>query len=1078
MTLLLLVLRSFRFYWKRNILVMAGVALSAAVFTGALMIGDSMRYSLKQIVHARLGSTTWVVETSDRFFTAALADSMARFIPGNIAPLFVSQGSAIADGGRDRVNRVQFIGIDSRFQTIAGSTAYGEMKEEEVIINAQLAGRLKVKAGDALLFRVAKASLVPLNTPFVSESETTVSFRSTIARVVTSEECGDFYLQNAQSTPYNVFLPLEQLNHLMGMEGRSNRLLLEGDSTQAFVDSVLSASLRPQDVGLKLDFFPDKQEFGISSERIFLDSMTWNLFGAVEEKRDVLTYFVNSIRRNNQVLPYSFVSSWSGLPVNEGEIILNDWAANDLKARVGDTITITWFEIGPLRQLVEKSHSLKVSDVVPITGEYGDSGLMPSIPGLSDAGHCREWKAGIPIALDKIRDKDEAYWNQYKGTPKAFVSCNIAKLWWSNRYGSSTSIRIPAGHFSEEEYYSVFKSSVVAADFGLFARPVKSEGLKAAEGGSDFGQLFFGLSFFLLLSAVLITALLFRLNLETRESQIGTMLQLGFTRRQLSRIFLSEGILVVLPGIVAGLLLGIGYVRIIFYFLNSLWFDIVRTSVILLQVKFTTLLAGFILTLVISSLSLWFPLRNYLGKAVVSLQHKGGTSGNPSDYSRRWWLGIIPLLAGILISVYQIVGGASQIPGYFFLSGFLILAGTLWIIKILIESIRQRQQQFIGFNSLILRSVSRHVNRSMAIVITFSLGAFLLIAVGANRSKMTLSAGEKQSGTGGFGFFAETVVPVLHDLNDPDRRLSDGLDSSLNMVQLSRMSGDDASCLNLNRVTNPSILGVDVSTLSGRFEFQTLTDGMNLVNPWLSLKEILPGNVIPAVADQTVIQWGLGMKTGDTLLYLGEKGDTLRLRLIGGLLPSVFQGYVLVDQSHFLNYFPSHSGSSVFLITNSDEEVKDELLNQYRDYGMDIIPTPEKLATFQSVTNTYLSIFMTLGFLALAIGTLGILVVVARTLLERRREMALMQAMGYSRRSLVWMMVAEYSGLLAAALSIALITAFLALLPALLDGSLTVSLTFSGLLFLGIVIHVLLWIALISFRMLNKGKLIPEIVRE
>jgi len=1071
MTFLQLVLKSFRFYLKRNLLVMAGVALTTAILTGALMIGDSMRFSLKQIVNSRLGNATYVVEASDRYFTTSLADALTKSARLEVAPLFIINGSAIADGGQNRVNRVQFIGTDDRFSPFAGTDIYRNLSDNEVIINNQLARRLNVKAGDALLFRMAKASLVPLNTPFVSDTETSVSFRATIRQVAGGEERGDFNLQNAQSTPFNVFLPLDKLNRLMEMEGRSNRLLVAGEIPFSALDSALNASLTPADAGLKFDFLPDKAEFGITSDRIFLDSLTWDLLSGVEGKRDILTYFVNAIRSGERGVPYSFVSSWNDIELEEGEIILNDWTAGDLKTSFGDSVTLTWFEVGPLRQLVEKSARLKVSKVVPMNGDYGDSSLMPFIPGLSDAGHCREWEAGVPVQLDQIRDKDEAYWNRYKGTPKAFVSYDFAKKHWSNRFGSSTAIRIPSSGFSEEEFREHFSRYARAADFGIFVRPVKAEGLKAAEGGTDFGQLFLGLSFFLLLTALLITALLFRLNLETREKQIGTMVQLGFSRKLLFRIFLAEGLLIALPGIAAGLLLGLLYVGVIFYFLNSIWFDIVRTSVILLNVRISTLVVGVLLSLVISGLSILFPLRNYLRKSVAILQKKSGLSSSKPKSGSIMWVGVLLLLIGLSVTLHQIVAGGSQIPGYFFISGVFFLSGWLWVFRSLISRNSLKNEHPPGLYTLLQRSASRHLNRSMAIVITFSLGAFLVIAVGANRQGLSPSGKDKNSGTGGFGFYAETVVPVLHDVNDRARRLAEGIDTTWKATQFYRMSGDDASCLNLNRVTNPSLLAVDVSELSGRFDFQVLADEMKREDPWLLLKEELPGGVIPAVADQTVIQWGLGMKTGDTLLYLGEKGDTLRLKLTGGLFPSIFQGHLLIDKSHFLRHYPSHSGSMVFLTREHEEQVKDELLLHYRDYGMDIVSTPEKLASFQSVTNTYLSIFMALGFLALAIGTLGILVVVTRTLLERRKELNIMQALGFNRRQLVLQMVAEYSGLLASALGIALLTAFLSLLPAILDRSLTISLPMAGLLFLGIVAHLLLWIAFVSSKQLSSGKI-------
>jgi ABC-type antimicrobial peptide transport system permease subunit len=289
------------------------------------------------------------------------------------------------------------------------------------------------------------------------------------------------------------------------------------------------------------------------------------------------------------------------------------------------------------------------------------------------------------------------------------------------------------------------------------------------------------------------------------------------------------------------------------------------------------------------------------------------------------------------------------------------------------------------------------------------------------------------------------------------------------------MGGDDASCLNLNRATNPSVLGVNATELEGRFQFQTKTGNVDKANPWLSLKKSLPGNVVPAFADQTVIQWGLGMKTGDTLLYQNESGDTLRLKLTGGLLPSVFQGYILIDQTHFLRNYPSHSGSSVFLVDSHDEKTREEMSNIYRDNGIEIISAAEKLAGFNTVTNTYISIFMALGILALAIGTIGLSIVVARTLLERRREMAVMLAIGFLKKNLVSQLVGEYFILLISALGIGMMAAFISLTPMILSGSSPVPVGLMFVIFDGIMLNGFLWIGGLSVGLIQPGKLLPAL---
>ena len=67
------------------------------------------------------------------------------------------------------------------------------------------------------------------------------------------------------------------------------------------------------------------------------------------------------------------------------------------------------------------------------------------------------------------------------------------------------------------------------------------------------------------------------------------------------------------------------------------------------------------------------------------------------------------------------------------------------------------------------------------------------------------------------------------------------------------------------------------------------------------------------------------------------------------------------------------------------------------DLGADAMPTAQRLAEFHAVENTYLSTFQTLGGLGLLVGTIGLAAVLLRNVLERRRELALLRAVGYGR---------------------------------------------------------------------------------
>lgn len=1078
MTRLQLVWQSFRHYLRQNLLVVAGVAVSTAVLTGALIIGDSVRFSLEQSTFFRLGKTTQVVAAADRYFRSELAGAVAAETGFPVAPVLLLEGMAVADGGNLRVNRVQVTGVDERFEAIAGDTLLSRLADNEVVISENLAGQLQLKPGDNLMVRIRKASLVPMNAPFVSDAETSVTLRATVKAVAGKEQMGNFNLKNSQTAPFNLFLSLERLNRLMEFEGRANRLLLAAETLSSEqLLAALQKTVQPEDAGLQFKTIPLTGEKEISTERVFLEAAVVKIFEQAPGARKVLTYFVNSLSLGEKETPYSFVSTLSDDELQPGEIVLNQWTASDLGARPGDTLLLRYFEIGPLRQLVEKTVSLRLKEVVPLAGRFADVDLMPHIPGLSDAGHCREWEAGVPVQLDKIRTKDEAYWNHYKGTPKAFVSLAQAERIWSNRFGNYTAIRTDPS-FTETAYRQLFAENIRPAEIGLMVNAVREEGLQAARGGVDFSELFLGLSFFLLVAAVVLTALLFRLNLETRTQQIGTFLQLGFRKGQVARLLVAEAAFVAFTGAWAGLLLAVAYTQLVFGFLNTLWWDIVRTSVLFIQLRPATLLTGGLISLLVSMGAVALSLRAHLRKNITALQRVSGSA--ETRVVKVLKIAGATLLPGFALAILigQFSAGTTLDPGLFFLSGGMLLPGLLLWAERYFRRGEQGRENHFSLVSLSSRSVAHHRGRSLTVVVLFALGTFLVVSTGANRQDVFAGAGNRAGGTGGFRYFAETSVPVLYDVNDPARRLSEGLPNHFEAVQFHRVEGDDASCLNLNRISNPAILGVDPPALKGRFSFVSRTANLDEADPWQSLSATLPGGVVPAIADQTVIQWGLGMQVGDTLLYQGETGDTLRLKLIGGLAPSIFQGYVIVGNSHFLRYYPTHSGSSLFLVDSEAdvaEPVAGELQNIFRDYGWEMSPAAQRLAGFYSVTNTYLSIFLALGALGLALGTVGLAVVLARAILERRRELAILMAVGFSRRKITGLLVREYAGLLATGVIIGFAAAVLATLPAFLSAHTPVSFLSAASVTAFILANGLVWIFLLSLTLVQSRVLVPAL---
>jgi ABC-type lipoprotein release transport system permease subunit len=247
--------------------------------------------------------------------------------------------------------------------------------------------------------------------------------------------------------------------------------------------------------------------------------------------------------------------------------------------------------------------------------------------------------------------------------------------------------------------------------------------------------------------------------------------------------------------------------------------------------------------------------------------------------------------------------------------------------------------------------------------------------------------------------------------------------------------GDDASCLNLNQAQTPRLLGVSNEEFESRRAFES-GEGESI---WQLLYLDLPDGAIPAlVGDSDTAMWTLRKKTGvdkgDVLVYQDETGGEVPIKLVGKLPMrlSVFQGSVLISQESFTRLFPSEDGYRMFLVDASPEEASDvatQLSRKFDRYGLDAIPALDRLMEFYAVEITYLAMFVVLGGLGLAVGGIGMGVVVLRNLIERRGELATLEALGFTRGTLLKTLYSEYGFLVLAGLGIGGISAAVAMLP-------------------------------------------------
>src|SRR5437870_1361920 len=149
-----LLLRNLFFHRRGNFAVLLGVAVGTAMLTGALLVGDSLRGSLRDLTEERVAWIDYAM-VSNRFFSE-------RFLTATwSAPAIILQGSAttapedMRASGDNRMprrsGRVTVLGIDREFWKVGQFGQYREYGPKgEVILNGALANDLGVVPGDTV----------------------------------------------------------------------------------------------------------------------------------------------------------------------------------------------------------------------------------------------------------------------------------------------------------------------------------------------------------------------------------------------------------------------------------------------------------------------------------------------------------------------------------------------------------------------------------------------------------------------------------------------------------------------------------------------------------------------------------------------------------------------------------------------------------------------------------------------------------------------------------------------------------------------------------------------------------------
>jgi putative ABC transport system permease protein len=1123
MTFSTLARRALFYYRQTNAAVVLGMACAVAVLSGALLVGASVRESLRELSVGRLGQTDLLV-TSDRFFREQLATDVD---PQSTvaAPIVVVDGLVSDERSEQRASRVQIFGVDERFWRFHGAEAPA-LDGSDAWVSPGLARELAMARDDPLLIRTRKPSAIPGEFLHGRRDEVGRTMRMRAAGVLERARLGEFSLKPRQDDVRAVFLPLERLQRDLEQPGRVNAILIncpeQSESTAGCARPVRQTA-RLEDLGLIVRPVADGAALSLESTSGLLSetvtrAATETASASGYHAQPLLTYVANAMRHGDREVPYSLVTALDlrgirrmakdgpesrpqRLPLLSSDlaagtvpdIVVNNWVARALGVSGGERVTLEYYVWEGSGRLETRAADFHVAGVVPIAA--ADRDFAPNYEGISDAGSLADWEPPFPVDLGKIQPADEEYWERYRTTPKAFVPLEAGQRLWGSRYGQLTAVRVrlPAGvnvPAARERFERALRAKLDPLTSGLVVLPVREQALRASVGATDFGEYFTYFSFFLVVAALLLAALFFRLGIEQRIQQVGLLRAVGYSTAAVRRLFLLESIGLALVGGVIGIFGALAYAWLIMLGLRTWWVGAVGTTLLELHPSLLTLGAGAIGGLLIGVVVIWWTLRSLRRTAPrallagdVASAFRGRSPRSPARLRRAaGGLGIVALA----LAVASAAGLIGETAG-FFGAGTLLLVAALAAFSDYLARGRGAENGArengdsprFRHTGLATRRGSRSKTgavpvfpvfgpfsvprlgiayagwrrgRSVLSAALIASAVFLIVSVEAFRRGGAPDAADRHSGTGGYALIAESLLPLFHDPATPEGRdalnlMSDSSsepDASISLTRFRLRSGDDASCVNLYRPQRPRVVGAPAAFIdSGRFAFGATmaTTDEERRNPWVLLRRRETGGAVPAIADATSLQYVLHASVGDELV-IDEGTRPVRLLIVAALADSALQGELIIDEQRFLELFPDEEGYRFFLIdvgptsagSSADEAAATSFLEgRLDDFGFDASSTEDRLAAFHRVENTYLSTFQALGALGLLLGTIGLAAVAVRNVLERRRELALLRAIGYRGRDLVTMIVAEQAMLLSVGLGAGIIAALVAVAPVALD---------------------------------------------
>ena len=367
-----------------------------------------------------------------------------------------------------------------------------------------------------------------------------------------------------------------------------------------------------------------------------------------------------------------------------------------------------------------------------------------------------------------------------------------------------------------------------ASDAGLTIAAVRRDALAASEGATDFGAYFTYFSFFIVVSALLLALLFFRLGIEQRLRQIGILRASGFTIAHVRSLLIAEAVVLATIGAAVGMMAAVGYGQLMVYGLRTWWVGAVGTNRLTFRFSAIPLLIGASAGIVTAIVCVTVSLRAVARLSPRTLLHAQAIDSDRSISAPTRRLAIVKWICAPPHAVMLLAGfsGLGNRAGLFFGAAAVLLTAAMCQFSVVAACTRERRRLPLAdgrCGGLVFEALrSDHLEafyrprssppprsssfrwmpsgkeaRFQAICIPGPVA--LLCSV---QSEVPLLASPNEAAG------RETLV-----LNAPDF-------SRIRFARFRLRPGQDASCLNLYRPTTPTIIAAEPGFIEqGRFSF-------------------------------------------------------------------------------------------------------------------------------------------------------------------------------------------------------------------------------------------------------------------